>query len=278
MIDAIFRMLPAFKGKRRLARILLRSKIKNSRDLIVNARHGVKYKLPNLIENVAFDIFVMGVYEPEYVQYLVKALPPNGIMFDLGANIGSICIPVAKMRPDVKIVAVEASSNVFKYLKENVQLNNCSNISLENFALSYVDNEQVAFYSPDEKFGKGSMSAVYTKKSETVTTVTLDTLKAKYGFNKVDVIKIDVEGYESIVFKGGKQLLSAVDAPVVVFEYAHWAESLAHNIKPGDAQRELLQRGYRLYEFSNPGKPVPLDEPLGEGTYMMLAKKESIKS
>jgi FkbM family methyltransferase len=274
MLDSLFRKLPAFKGKRRLARLLFRGKIRKSRGLIINGRFGVKYKLPNLIENVAFDIFVMGVYEPEYVQFLARILPPNAVMLDLGANIGSIGIPIAKMRPDVKIVAVEASANVFSYLKENVELNNCKNISLENYALSSADNEKVAFYSPEEKFGKGSMSAVYTDKAEYATTITLDTLVAKYGFQKVDVIKIDVEGYEATVFKGGKKLLSSADAPVVLFEYAHWAESLARGTAPGDSQKELLQSGYTLYNLSNPRKPVVLDKPLGEGTFMMMADKK----
>jgi FkbM family methyltransferase len=274
MLDALFRKLPAFKGKRRLARLLLRGKIRNSKDLVMNGRFGVKYKLPNLIENVAFDIFVMGIYEPEYIQFLTSILPPNAVMLDLGANIGSICIPVAKMRPDIKVVAVEASANVFKYLKDNVELNNCKNVSLENYALSLADNEQVAFYSPEEKFGKGSMSAVYTDKAEYATTITLDTLVAKYGFKKVDVIKIDVEGYEATVFKGGKKLLSSPDAPVILFEYAHWAESLARDTRPGDSQKELLQSGYSIYDLSDPRRPVLLDKPLGEGTFMMMADKK----
>jgi FkbM family methyltransferase len=277
MLETLFRALPAFKGKRRLARLLFRSRIRKSRDLIVNGKFGVKYKLPNLIENVAFDIFVMGVYEPEYIRYLAKILPPDAVMLDLGANIGSIGIPVAKMRPDIKIVAVEASRHVFEYLRQNVQLNNCKNISLENFALSDKDNEQVAFYSPEEKFGKGSMSAVYTDKAEFATTITLDSIVAKYGFKKVDVIKIDVEGYEATVFKGGKNLLSAPDAPVVLFEYAHWAESLARNTLPGDSQKILFRYGYRLHELSNPNKPLLLDKPLGEGTFMMMADKPGNK-
>lgn len=274
MLQTLFRKLPAFKGKRRLARMLFPATVKNSRDLVIKGRFGIKYKLPNLIENVAFDIFVVGAYEEEYIRYLVEKLPRNGIMLDLGANIGSIGVPVAVLRPDVTIVAVEASSKVFEYLQANIQLNGCKNISVEKFALSSADNEQVAFYAPEEKFGKGSMSAVYTDKAEYATTITVDTLIKKYGFKKVDVIKIDVEGYEGMVFKGGAQLLSRPDAPAVLFEYAHWAESLAKNTQPGDSQNILLQYGYKLYDLANPHKPVFLPKPLGDGTYMLLADKK----
>jgi FkbM family methyltransferase len=45
--------------------------------------------------------------------------------------------------------------------------------------------------------------------------------------NKVNFIKIDVEGYEYTVFKGGKELLSQDDAPDIFLEFVDWAEGLS---------------------------------------------------
>lgn len=275
MIRSIFRTLPRFKGRYRLARLIFSSDIKKTKDLVIDGKHGLKYKLPNLKENIGFEIFIDGIYEEDYIQYFAKQIPANGTFLDLGANIGSICIPLSKLRPDIFIVAVEASPRVFKYLKENRELNNCKNIALENLALSSADGEQLPFYSPEEKFGKGSLSAVYTDKAEYVSTITLDTLVSKYKLNKVDYIKIDVEGYERIVFEGGKDLLSLTDAPVILFEFADWAENLGNGTRAGDAQIFLVGKGYKLYDFSNPPAVGPQTEPRAAGNFMILAAKNA---
>jgi len=274
MLKQIFRILPSFKGRYRLARFLFSNFIKNSKDIVVTASQNIKYKLPNLKENIGFEIFIDGAYEPEYVEYFFRHIPPNGFFLDLGANIGSICIPLAKKRPDITIIAVEASPRVFGYLKYNIELNSCQNVLAENLALSSTDNEQLPFYSPEEKFGKGSLSAVFTEKAEYVNTITLDTLLNKYKLNKMDYIKIDVEGYERSVFEGGKKLLSGKSGPVILFEFADWAENMAANTKAGDAQRLLSHLGYKLYDFSNPGKLGMEMEPKSEGNLMILAIKK----
>jgi hypothetical protein len=144
---------------------------------------------------------------------------------------------------------------------------------MENLALSATDNERMPFYSPEDKFGKGSLSAVFTDKAEYVNTITLDTLKEKYNFSKVDHIKIDVEGYERSVFEGGKNLLSSSDAPVVLFEFADWAENMANNTKAGDAQTYLSNLGFKLYDFSNAVKLGSEMKPRMVGNLMILAIK-----
>lgn len=275
MVEKIFRKLPLFKGKYRLARLLLSSTIKNARDIEVQANYGIQYKIPNLTENIGFNIYVDGVYEKEYIQFIIDQLPQNGVLLDLGANIGSICIPIARLRPDVKIVAVEASPRVFSYLRHNVERNGCRNIFIENFALAEKDNERVSFYSPEDKFGKGSMSAVFTSNEEIINTITVDSLVTKYDLARVDVIKIDVEGYESMVFKGASSLLTRKDAPAVLFEFAPWAENLAKGGEAGSSQRVLKEAGYALFDLTDPGKKIPLPQVLTSGGAMLWATKKA---
>lgn len=273
MLRSFFSFLPPFKGKHRLARLFFSGKINNGKNLIVKGHYGIKYKVPNLKENVAFDIYVEGAYEKQYIHFLAENIPENGLLLDLGANIGSICIPVSKLRPDIKIIAVEASPRVFSYLEYNVGLNECANIFLENYALSSTDGEKIAFYSPEEKFGKGSMSPVFTDKAEYVDTVTVDSLLIRYNFKKVDFIKIDVEGYEANVFSGAKEILSGQDAPAILFEFAHWAENQAMNCKAGDAQQYLIALGYSLYNINDVKNETRLNQVLVNGTFMILARK-----
>ncbi|HLX67114.1 MAG TPA: hypothetical protein VKR41_08965, partial [Puia sp.] len=64
-MDALFRSLPAFKGKNRLAGVLLKKKLQTTKDILVKGRYDCSYLLPNVIENVSREIFINGIYEPQ---------------------------------------------------------------------------------------------------------------------------------------------------------------------------------------------------------------------
>ncbi len=275
MIEKIFRQLPLFKGKQRLARGLLHNKITTGRDLIVEGKYGCIYKIPNIKENLGFELFINGVYEEEIINFILQRLPPNGLMLNIGANIGAIAIPVCKRRPDISAIGIEASPRVYDYLKCNKELNNLHNFELINKAVTENDRDTVDFYSPEEKFGKGSLASVFTKEAETVETITLDTVCKQNNFEEVDVIKIDIEGFEYLAFKGGEKTLTNSDAPDIIFEFVDWAERLAKVCEPGGAQRLLLDYGYKLYLIQKSGKLKEVHKPLCNGAAMLLASKKS---
>lgn len=97
------------------------------------------------MENIAFEIFADGIYEKGTSDLIIKKIPHNGVMLDIGANIGSITMPVCKVRPDVKVICIEASHNVFNYLEKNISANKFENCVLVNSAISEADNQQVVF-------------------------------------------------------------------------------------------------------------------------------------
>ncbi|MGI8582082.1 MAG: FkbM family methyltransferase [Chitinophagaceae bacterium] len=217
-------------------------------------------------------MFINGVYEPTAIEFIISQIPENGFMIDIGANIGTIAFPVLKTRKDINAICIEASPRVFDYLKFNKQCNNISNCMLINKALTDVDGEIVSFFSPGELFGKGSLSSVYTKDSEKIETISLDSLLMVNRIEKVDFIKIDVEGYEYAVFKGSKELLSKNSAPDIFLEFVDWAEGLSKNVKVGDAQKILFHYGYKLFCFENKGSKE-IKSPLQEGSAALFATK-----
>ena len=112
MVDQLLRRLPLFKGKQRLARVLLRNKIAMQRDIELTGKYGCAYKIPNIKETVGFELFINGVYEEEIINLIIERLPVNGVMIDIGANIGAVLIPVCKRRADISAIAIEASPRV----------------------------------------------------------------------------------------------------------------------------------------------------------------------
>jgi FkbM family methyltransferase len=274
-MSLIFRKLPPFKGKLKLARFLFAKNIKKAQDIWIKGKYGCTYLLPNLIENVSFDIYVNGIYEQDTIDFLAKRIPANGVFLDLGANIGAISTPLARRRKDIRIVCVEASPWVFSYLEKNLAANGLTDLCKINKALYYTDNEEMDFFSPVEKFGKGSLSPVFTTNAQKVTTIKLDTLIEQLHLPKIDMIKIDVEGYEYHVFKGAEKVLSGNDSPDIFFEFVDWAEERAKDISIGDAQQLLKSWGYRIYYF-NENKKIfeEANAVIIKGTFMLYATKK----
>ncbi len=89
----------------------------------------------------------------------------------------------------------------------------------------------------------------------------------------MDVIKIDVEGFEVDVLEGARRLLAQQPPPIIVFEFCDWAEQ-RNAAKVGAAQQLLLDFGYciwRLSDFSS--QRSPLSKILTEAFAMLVAAK-----
>ena len=85
-----------------------------------------------------------------------------------------------------------------------------------SYALFDSDDKELNFFSFFDKFGKGSLSPVFTKQKVKVKSRRLDTLVQELDLEKVDVIKIDVEGFEYYVFKGAEKPLKSLDASIII--------------------------------------------------------------
>ncbi len=275
MLASFLRGLPDFRGKRRIGRYLFQSRIKEGRDLIITGKGHCIYKLPNLSDSLALDIFVNGIYEEETHDFLVRRIPKNAVFMDLGANIGSIAIPLCKKREDITCIAVEAAPWIFEYLQFNIQANDLSDrINLVNKAIADTEGDQLPFYSPRDQFGKGSLSPVFTSKAIMIDRITITSILTEFSVAKVHMIKIDIEGFEYFAFKGGVDLLKSVDAPEIIFEFVDWAEDRA-NVTKGAAQELLQQLGFKLYLME--GKHLkPFQKPITTGGALIFATKKDL--
>jgi FkbM family methyltransferase len=277
-LENLFRSLPDFKGKRRLGRYLFKQKIASGADMQVNGKYGCVYKLPHLNEAVAYDIFVNGIYEQETHDFLVKNIPHGSAFLDLGANIGSISIPLCRQRPDINCIGVEAAPWIYEYLQHNITTNGLQNkITCINKALSDREIGELPFYSPRGQFGKGSLSPVFTDTAVMVDTITIDNLLANRRVGNVGMIKIDIEGFEYFAFLGGSKLLQSDKAPDIVFEFVDWAEERA-NIKKGSAQELLVKWGYKIYDMEEGPGLKAMSQVLTEGSTLLFATKRPLNA
>ena len=118
----------------------------------------------------------------------------------------------------------------------------------------------------------GSLSAQFDASPVEVAAKTLDEVLEETGTDHVDLIKVDVEGFEVCVFKGAQNLLKGARPPLVLFEFCDWAEARVPKARIGDAQRLLLDNGYSIWRLTDFLKGRhPLREPLETGYAMLVA-------
>lgn len=93
--------------------------------------------------------------------------------------------------------------------------------------------------------------------------VTLDAYAAQKQIDRVDVIKVDVEGAEILVFRGATKLLSGKEAPAIFFEVNNTL-SASFGTSTREVKELLISYGYGIYRWRNAKfAAVPVDEAHG---------------
>jgi FkbM family methyltransferase len=221
---------------------------------VLKDRAGCTYVMPSYAEPTALHIFTFGAYERDTQDVILKFLPETGTFIDVGANIGALAIPIAKARPQVSVICIEADSNIHHFLQENLNRNGCGRVQVVSCVAGATDGQFVAFYrAPDDKFGMGSLGPQFCNVPIMLPQQSLDNILTRMDIHQVDVIKIDVEGAEEGVLRGAQRLLASERPPIVVFEFTDWAEARIPGQQPGDAQAFLLASGYHLFRVERGG-------------------------
>jgi len=273
--EILRRFPPEMPGKTRMARRLLGSSIL-AKDVKIRSRRGIEFVTPSIQEPVGFYLLINGVYEADALEFILDLLEPGGVFIDVGANIGSFTLPVARhLGASGRVIAIESSPKVFPYLRQNVALNALTNVSLIQCAASENDRLEAPFYeAPIDNFGMGSLGAQFHDAPISVMTRTLDSILEERQIERVNLIKVDVEGFEVAVFRGAEKLLTGDDSPIIIFEFCDWAEERVPGGQIGDAQRLLEEWGYSIWRLKDKmtGK-LPLTQTMTTGYEMLVAAK-----
>ena len=144
--------------------------------------------------------------------YLSKKDRSNKVktIIDLGAHIGIFSIQAAKLFPNAKIYAFEAFEENYNLLKENIALNNMNRqITPECIAVSSDSNKKLTLYLQDSSTGGHSITPEGQNTIQ-VNTITLEEIFHKYNIKQCDLLKIDIEGSETLIKKSLTKLLPKI--------------------------------------------------------------------
>jgi FkbM family methyltransferase len=137
-------------------------------------------------------------YEVSMLEAIASNFPQNTVL-DVGANIGNHSLYLAKFTTATTIHAFEPMPRSFEHLSANMKRNDCENVTLHNFALS--DSSGVAKMNFPDPTNQGM--AKISEEGIEVQVIRLDDL----NIEKVSLIKIDVEGHELSVLRGGLETI-----------------------------------------------------------------------
>jgi FkbM family methyltransferase len=181
---------------------------------------------------------------------------------DVGANMGLYTLFAArKVGPHGVVVAIEPSSREFARLKAHIELNRLANVRLLQVAVSNCRGEADLLVATEEKSGHNTLGAfgydsVTPQGNERVPVERLDDIVQQEELQRVDVIKMDIEGAEFLALQGATRTLSQF-RPVLLLEISD--RTLAHQGCSSQQVWEFLtQIGYSIYSFDDrTGLPVP---------------------
>jgi len=152
----------------------------------------------------------LGKYEKYETAIMLGQLNINSVVVDVGANIGYYTLLMARVAK--KVYAIEPDKDCFEILKKNVKENNLKNVVLLNIGAS--DKKGKKYLMRDEK-NQGN-SKINDKNGETILTRTLDNMLINE--QKISLIKVDTQGWETQVIEGAKKIIKR-DQPTLFLEY-----------------------------------------------------------
>ena len=234
------------------SKILFTSKISDNWDtfyrLLINAKKYKQYRKSDKksIENQNFEKYKLkgtkGSYEARLRTYKGdisifneifwqksyfipnEFLKDPAVIVDLGGHVGFTSIFFSAHYPNAKVYSVEASKQNFSVLEFNVQ--SFKNIVAINKAV-YTDDGFISFdesgLSYNNKIGEGG---------EQMEAVSVNSLLSSHGIEKVDLMKIDIEGSEKDILQKNTEWLEKTNAIIIELHKPYSIEDLKRDLSP----------------------------------------------
>jgi FkbM family methyltransferase len=279
--------VPVTKIKLFIARILysILSPIFGHSPRIIT-RDSLKFEV-DLSEGIDLSLFLFGNFQKHVAKNRFISLPDNAVIFDVGANFGTMSLYFSKRVPFGSIFAFEPTHYAMKKLKRNLELNpEASSIItpvhtfLSNQSTEAEELKAFSSWKIDRNPGKNEhpVHGGTVMPSSGTPKTTIDDFISDNNISRLDLIKIDTDGHEYEVLTGA---LLAIDRfkPCIIFEVGRYImEERGINF---ESYADLLtSRNYllsnaannRLITLDNFSKIIPM-----KGTIDILAVPIQLK-
>lgn len=232
-------------------------------------RRGINWAL-DIQEGIDFSIFLLGAFEPSTVSAYEKYVQPGMAVLDIGANVGAHTLHLARLVGDSgRVLACEPTDWAVAKLRANI----AKNPGFEN----RIDVRQVLLSDGADEILPENIHASWplspdgdvhpTLRARAMTTCgaktsTLDALLAESNFDRIDFIKMDVDGYECQVLGGMTKTLKTFTPPIFMEFSPYGLEEKGGSLK--QMMAALHKADYDLFRLTGgPALPRELSKLQG---------------
>ena len=253
----LLHQLPMTRIKLLIARTLYRVlKIMLRTEHHVIRRGGVSYEV-DLSEGIDLSLFLFGNFQNYIIKKTNFFLPHDAVIFDIGANVGSMAFRFAQLAQRGWVYAFEPTNYAFTKLLRNLSLNPELAKRIIPVQLFISDqsesNHQIVAYSSWKVDGTASgthpLHGGTVQSAESVPAVTIDSFCKEKEIQRVDLIKVDTDGHELQVLTGAHETLEKY-LPYIIFEIGLYVME-ERNVTFEQYFKYLSSFGYSLINSKN---------------------------
>lgn len=229
----------------------------------------------NLYEDSVLSRIIYNGFEEQEINFITTTLKPDDIFLDVGSNIGLFSLIASNIVGEKgKVICFEPSPVTYKRLLENIKLNNFTNIDSRNIGLSDNTGLMTFYTSKNGHDAWDSFAPSADNKLENSIDVNVSTLDNELDTidkTRISLVKIDVEGWEKFVLKGGETFLKT-NSPAVMVEFTE--QNTFNAGYPIHEIFDIMQDwGYTWYRITSEG--LVLEKKQLRYPYVnLIAKKE----
>jgi FkbM family methyltransferase len=209
-------------------------------------------------------VYISGLYEPPTMLALQRLLAPGGVFIDIGANAGLFSMVASRwLGASGRVYSFEPSAREYRRLIRHLELNALENITTMQKAIGRSEGSARLRVAAFPNAGLNTVGAAFAyegvaiERFETVVMTTLDRFAREAALQRIDAIKLDIEGAEPAALAGARDVLKRF-RPALIVEMSSRALA-SSGARSTDIIDALVDANYRLHRI----------EPDGHLTFVM---------
>ena len=212
------------------------------------------------------NVFLKGVFDPDFFPVARTMLPANGTFFDLGANVGLCSFGLAPTHSSARYHLFEANDRLISLLEKSAGLHPETDFQINHNCVTDQPGE-TRFCLEDEQSGQSHV-ATEEEGGEAVPNLLLDEYVENYAIERIDFAKMDLEGHELYALRGWRRSLEASLVAALYLEVMPENQE-RYGLPTNAALAFLEERDYELFfckeqDFTMNGtKPTTFVGPSG---------------
>ena len=191
-----------------------------------------------------------GTYEPHVTKELRRILSPESVFVDIGANVGLFTLMAASILTKGKVFALEPAHENLQLLYRSVTENKFTNVTIYPYAAT--DRQKILRFGSWGPYCHVASDA----DSDYVAGVALDEL---LPYQRIDVVKMDIEGHEPFALKGMERIIKQW-SPTIFTEFNPSCLRDFAKVNPLDYLSALRGYGYQLHILQPGNSPTAASE------------------